>query len=50
MSKSKKQRIIERDKKATKNMGKSKNDIAWQELFEKHNILENVSNLGHINL
>lgn len=50
MSKSKKQRIVERDKKATKNMGKSKNDIAWQELFEKHNILENVSNLGHINL
>ena len=31
-------------------MGNSKNDLAWKELFEKHNILEKVSNLGHINL
>lgn len=50
MSKSKKQRIEEREKKSSKNMGKSKNDVAWKELFEKHNILEKISDLGHLTL
>lgn len=31
-------------------MGKSKNDLAWTELFVKHNILDKISELGHITL
>ncbi|GGB77721.1 hypothetical protein GCM10007424_17240 [Flavobacterium suaedae] len=31
-------------------MSDSKNDIAWQKIFDKYNIVENVENEGHINI
>lgn len=31
-------------------MSKSKNDIAWEQIFDKHNIIENISTYGHISI
>lgn len=45
---SKKSRKEDIKRKSKQNMGKSKNDLAWKQLFDKHDILEKISTSGHL--
>ena len=45
---SKKSRKEDLKRKVLQNMGKSKNDLAWKQLFDKHKILEKISTSGHL--